>query len=98
MVSEPDTGRCASLLTVPRTGVDMRQCASKDARPQRRWIWGRSHIDWRKERVLARTLGLERRWIVMSHIGWGGGQRGNPKKTISASGGSRALQDESHIG
>ena len=35
MVSEPDTERCASLLAVPRRGVDTRWCASKDAGPQR---------------------------------------------------------------
>ncbi|KAG7024023.1 hypothetical protein SDJN02_15052, partial [Cucurbita argyrosperma subsp. argyrosperma] len=35
MVSEPDTGRCASLLAVPRRGVDTRRCASKDAGPRR---------------------------------------------------------------
>ena len=35
-------------------------------------MWGRSHIDWRKERVPAMTLGPEGGWIVMSHIGWGG--------------------------
>ena len=35
MVSEPDTERCASLLAVPRRGVDMRRCVSKDARPQK---------------------------------------------------------------
>ena len=38
------------------------------------WIWGRSHIDWRKERVSARTLGPEGGWIMMSYIGWGGEQ------------------------
>ena len=52
----------------------MRRCASKDAGPQRGWIWGRSHIDWIKEQVPARTLGPEGGWIVMSHIGWGGEQ------------------------
>ena len=57
MVSELDTGRCANLLAVPRRGVDTRRCASKDAGPQSGWIWRRSHIDWRKERVSARTLG-----------------------------------------
>jgi len=31
MVSDLDTGRCASLLAVPRRRVDMRQYASKDA-------------------------------------------------------------------
>ena len=35
MVSEPDTGRCARLLAVPRRRVDTRRCASKDAGPQR---------------------------------------------------------------
>ena len=34
------------------------QCASKDAEPRRGWIV-RSHIDWKEERVSARTLGLE---------------------------------------
>ena len=34
MVSELDTG-CASLLAVPRRGVDTRRCASKDAEPRR---------------------------------------------------------------
>ena len=37
-------------------GVDTRRCASKDAGPKRGWIWQGSHIDWRKERVPARTL------------------------------------------
>ena len=36
----------------------MRLCASKDAGPQRGWIGG-SHIDWRRERVPAMTLGPE---------------------------------------
>ena len=71
IVSEPDTGRCVSLLAVPRRGVDTRRCASKDAGPKGGWIWRRSHIDWRKERVPARTLGPEGGWIVMSHINWG---------------------------
>ena len=34
MVSEPDIGRCASLLAVPPKGVDTRRCASKDAGPK----------------------------------------------------------------
>ena len=34
--------------------------------------FGGSHIDWRKERVPARTLGPKEGWIVRSHIGWGG--------------------------
>ena len=56
------------------SGVDTRRCASKDAGSQRGWIWGRSHIGWRKKRVPAKTLGPEGGWIVMSHIGWGGEQ------------------------
>ena len=39
-------------------GVDTRRCA-KDAGTKGGWIWRGSHIDWRKERVLARTLGAE---------------------------------------
>ena len=35
MVSELDTGRCASLLAIPRRGVDTRWCVSKDAGLQR---------------------------------------------------------------
>ena len=35
---------------------DTRRYASKDAGLGRGWI-GRSHIDWRRERVSARTLG-----------------------------------------
>ena len=35
MVSEADTGRCASLLAVLRRGVDTRRCASKDAGSRR---------------------------------------------------------------
>ena len=77
MVSKSDIGRCASLLAVPRRGVDTKRCASKDAGPkggrfkggptsigerkecqQERWAPKGSgvHIDWRKERVPARTL------------------------------------------
>ena len=59
MVLKPDIGRCASLLAVLRRMVDTRQCASKDTGPQRGWIWGQSHIECRKDRVSARTLGLE---------------------------------------
>ena len=39
-------------------GVDTRQCFSKDTGPEREWIKG-SHIDWRRERVPARMLGLK---------------------------------------
>ena len=74
MVSEPDIGIYASEEVVPRSGVDKRWCVSKDTGPRRGWIWWRSHIDWRKERVPARTLGPEGGWIVTSHIGWGGEQ------------------------
>ena len=35
------------------------RCASKDAGSRRGWIWWRSHTDWRKERVPARTLALK---------------------------------------
>ena len=59
IVSELDTGRCADFLVVPRRGIDTRQYASKDAGPRRGVDLGRSHIDWRKERVSARTLGPE---------------------------------------
>ena len=34
VVSEPDIGRCVSLLTVSRRGVDTRWCASKDSGPK----------------------------------------------------------------
>ena len=50
---------------------DTRQCASKDVEPRRGWT-GESHIDWRREQVSARTLGLEGGWIVRSHVSWGG--------------------------
>ena len=64
IVSELDTGRCVNLLAVPRgEGVDTRRCSSKDTSPKEGWIWGQSHIDWRKERVSARTLGSEGGWI-----------------------------------
>ena len=46
-------------------GVDMRQCASKDTGPQRGWIWWQSHVDWRKERVSARTLSPEGGWCLL---------------------------------
>ena len=56
MVSEPDTGRCASEEAVSRRGVDTRWYASRDAGPERGVDLVGSHIDWRKERVPARTL------------------------------------------
>ena len=66
-----DTRRCASKEVVPQMGVDTRRCTSKDAGPWRGWIWSRSHIDCRKERVPTRTHGPWRgvdcdisRWLV----------------------------------
>ena len=41
-----------------KEGVDISRCASKDIEPQKGWIGG-SHIDWRRERVPASTLGPE---------------------------------------
>ena len=39
--------------------MDTRRCASKDVGPRRRVDWGEggSHIELRREQVLARTLG-----------------------------------------
>ena len=37
------------------------------------WIWQGSHINWKKDKVPARTLD-PRGWIVMSHVSWGGEQ------------------------
>ena len=59
MVSEPDTRQCASEEVEPQRGVDTRWCASTLG-PEGGWI-GRLHIDWRRKRVSARTLGPERR-------------------------------------
>ena len=45
--------------------LDTRRCASEEAEPQRGWTRGGvlakmlDHIDWRRERVPARTLGTE---------------------------------------
>ena len=77
MVSELDTGRCASLLAVPRRGVDMRRCAVKTRAPNGVDLEGIPHRlekGTRKERVLVRTLSLEGGWIVISHIDWEGEQ------------------------
>ena len=38
-------------------GLDMRRCASKDAGLNRGGFGGGSHVDWKKERVPAKTLG-----------------------------------------
>ena len=71
MASEPDTERCASLLAIPRRGIDTRQCASKDARPKGGGFGGGpTSIRGRKE--CHRVCWREGGWIVMSHIGWGG--------------------------
>ena len=41
--------------------LDTEQCVSEEAEPRRGGGWiGESNIDWRRERVPARTLGLER--------------------------------------
>ena len=58
MTSKSDTGQCASEEVEPRRGVDMRRCVNIDVGSQRGVDWG-SHIDWRRERVPARMLGLE---------------------------------------
>ena len=62
-----------SERTLVPNEVDTRWCASEDARSRKGWIV-RSHIDWRREQVPARTLGLVGGRIVKSHIGWGGEQ------------------------
>ena len=81
----------------PKEGVDTRRCANKDTWHQRGWIWGRSHIDGRKERVSARTsmdTGPQRGWI------WGRSHIDGRKERVS----TRTLGPEggwivmSHIG
>ena len=68
--------------------------ASEDVGPQRGWIWGRSHIDWRKERVPTRTLGPEEGWIWgWSHIDWR--KEKVPARTLGPKGGWIVM---SHIG
>ena len=74
MVSEPVTGRCVSLLAVPRRGVDTRRCASKDAGPQRGMDLGVVPHRLDKGMSASEDAGPRRGWIVMSHIGWGGEQ------------------------
>ena len=51
-------------------GVDMRQCANKDVGLRRGEDW-ESHIDWKREWVLARTLAPKesRLWDLTSHGG-----------------------------
>ena len=58
MISELNTGRCASNEAKPRRGMDTRWCANKDTGPRKGWIGG-SHINWRRERVPVKTLGPE---------------------------------------
>ena len=73
MVSEPDTGRCVSLLVVPRKRVDTKWCVSKDAGPKGGGFrGGPTSIEGRKE--CQRGPWPRRGWIMMSHIGWGGEQ------------------------
>ena len=74
MVSEPDTGRCVSLLAVPRRGVDTRWCASKDAEPQTGVDLGVVPHRLEEGKNACEDVGPRRGWIVMSHIGWGGEQ------------------------
>ena len=64
-----DLGRYEWYQSQSPDGVPVRTLGPKGG-----WVWGRSHIDWIKERVPARTVGPEEGWIVMSHIGWGGEQ------------------------
>ena len=70
----PHTGRCVSLLTVPRRGVDMRRCASKNAGPQRGVNLGVVPHRLEEGKSASEDTGPRRGWIVMSHIGWGGEQ------------------------
>ena len=73
MVSEPDTGQCASKGTEPRREVDTEQCASADVGPRRGVECEISH---RLERGTSASddIGPQMGWIVRSHIGWGGEQ------------------------
>ena len=71
MVSEPDTGRCASEETEPQRGWTRGGVRARTPGPEGGWI-GRSHTDWRRKRVPARTLGPEGGWSVRSYIDWGG--------------------------
>ena len=73
MVLELGSGRCVSLLVVPRKGVDTRRCASKDARPQRGGFGVVPHR-LKERKSVNEDAGPRRGWIVMSHIGWRGEQ------------------------
>ena len=77
MVLEPDTGRCASFLVVPRRGVDTRQCASKDAGSRRGVDLGVVPHRLEEGKSASEDAGPRRGWIVMSHIG-----RGEEQNTI----------------
>ena len=72
MVLELDIGRCVSFLVL-QMGVDTRWCANKDSGPKGMWIWGRSHIDWRKKRVSGRTLAPKGVGCDLPH--WLGGEQ-----------------------
>ena len=61
MVSELNTKRCASC-SAPKEWTPV-VCQRE------RWII-RSHIDWKEERVSAKTLGAKGGWIVRFHIDW----------------------------
>ena len=55
MVSEPDTGQCASEETEPRRGWTRDSVPARTLGFEGGLIRG-SHIDWRREQVPARTL------------------------------------------
>ena len=71
IVSEPDTGRCASEDAGPQRGWTLGDVLARTLSPEGGWIV-RSHIEWGGKQVLARTLGPKGGWIVRSHIGWRG--------------------------
>ena len=65
------SGGLELLQMVSKLGTE--RCANEDIKPRMRWIV-KSHINWRRERVPAKTLGPEKGWIVRSHIVWRGEQ------------------------
>ena len=71
MVLEQNTGRCASEKIEPRKGVDTKWYVSKYAGSRRGVDWGVSHC-LGKGTSASDDVGPEGRWIVRSHIGWGG--------------------------
>ena len=74
------TGRCVSLLAISREGVDTRRCASKDAGPQRMVDLGVVPHRLEEEKSVSEDVGLQRGWIVMSHVGWGRRTNRSPKR------------------